>query len=81
MDAMDFEWDPDKAARNLRKHGVSFQEAATVFGDLLAMTYSAPEHSDEEDRYITLGKQMPAISLSCGTRIETSERASSALER
>jgi uncharacterized DUF497 family protein len=52
---MEFEWDPDKAARNLTKHGVSFHEAATVFGDPLAITYSDPDHSDDEDRFLTFG--------------------------
>jgi uncharacterized DUF497 family protein len=52
---MDFEWDAVKARRNLAKHGVSFQEAATVFGDPLAMTYYDPDHSDDEDRYLTFG--------------------------
>jgi hypothetical protein len=52
---MEFEWDAEKAARNVVKHGVSFHEAATVFGDPLAMTYFDPDHSDEEDRFITFG--------------------------
>jgi uncharacterized DUF497 family protein len=52
---MEFEWDPDKAARNLAKHGVSFHEAATVFGDPLAVTYFDPDHSEEEDRFLTFG--------------------------
>ena len=52
---MEFEWDPDKAAGNLAKHGVSFQEAASVFGDTLAITYYDPDHSDDEDRYLTFG--------------------------
>lgn len=52
---MDFEWDPDKARRNLAKHGVSFREAATVFGDPLAITYFDPDHSVEEDRFLTFG--------------------------
>ena len=52
---MEFEWDPEKAARNLVKHGVSFQDAATVFGDPLAMTYYDPDHSETEDRYLTYG--------------------------
>ena len=52
---MDFEWDPDKAARNLAKHGVAFADAATVFGDPLALTYADPDHSDDEDRFITFG--------------------------
>ncbi len=52
---MEFEWDPDKAARSLTKHSVSFQEAATVFGDPLAITYTDPDHSDDEDRFLTFG--------------------------
>lgn len=53
---MEFEWDPDKAGRNLAKHGVSFPEAATVFGDPLALTYYDPDHSEDEDRYLTFGQ-------------------------
>jgi uncharacterized DUF497 family protein len=52
---MEFEWDPKKAAKNLRKHKISFAEAATVFGDPLGVTVRDPEHSSEEHRYITLG--------------------------
>jgi uncharacterized protein len=52
---MEFEWDNRKATRNLRSHGVSFQEAATVFGDPLAVTYFDPDHSEDEDRYLTFG--------------------------
>lgn len=52
---MEFEWDPNKAASNLRKHGVSFTEAATVFGDTLSTTVIDPDHSVEEDRFITIG--------------------------
>jgi len=52
---MEFEWDAGKAESNLAKHGVSFQEAATVFGDPLAVTYFDPDHSDDEDRFITFG--------------------------
>ena len=52
---MEFEWDPDKAARNLTKHRVAFAEAATVFGDPLAITFVDPGHSDDEDRYLTFG--------------------------
>jgi uncharacterized DUF497 family protein len=55
MGAMEFEWDADKAVRNLGKHGVSFQEAATVFGDPLAVTYFDPDHSKDEDRFLTFG--------------------------
>ncbi len=52
---MEFEWDPRKAAENLRKHKVSFREAATVFGDFLSTTASDPDHSADERRYITVG--------------------------
>lgn len=52
---MEFEWDPDKAIENLRKHGVSFDEAATVFGDPLALTFPDPDHSDFEERLLTFG--------------------------
>ena len=52
---MEFEWDPKKAAANVQKHGVTFQEAATVFGDTLAITFADPDHSADEPRYITFG--------------------------
>ena len=52
---LQFEWDPDKAAANLSKHGVAFEEAATVFGDSLSLTAYDPDHSADEDRYITMG--------------------------
>lgn len=53
---MQFEWDPAKAVRNLAKHGVSFDEASTVFGDPLAGTILDPRHSGEEPRFITIGR-------------------------
>jgi uncharacterized DUF497 family protein len=53
---MEFEWDPAKASSNLAKHGVSFQEAATAFADPLATTYFDPDHSDDEDRFLTFGR-------------------------
>lgn len=49
------EWDPLKAETNLKKHQVSFEEASTVFDDPLFITFLDIEHSDDEDRYITLG--------------------------
>lgn len=52
---MRFEWDPRKAAANVRKHGVTFHEAATVFGDPLAITFDDPDHSESEERYLTFG--------------------------
>lgn len=52
---MHFEWDEGKAARNLSKHGVSFEEAATVFGDVLSDTFDDPDHSAEERRFVIIG--------------------------
>ncbi|MCB0046721.1 MAG: BrnT family toxin [Candidatus Promineofilum sp.] len=52
---LEFEWEPDKAARNLRKHNVSFQEAATAFGDETGATVYDPDHSEAEDRFLTIG--------------------------
>jgi len=49
------EWDDVKARTNLNKHGVTFHEAATVFGDPLALTYPDPDHSLGEQRYLTFG--------------------------
>ncbi|MEP6698354.1 MAG: BrnT family toxin [Verrucomicrobiota bacterium] len=51
-----FEWDSRKARGNLAKHGVTFEEAATVFADSLSFTISDPEHSTTEQRQITLGR-------------------------
>ncbi len=48
-----FEWDKRKAATNLKKHGVSFAEAASTFGDTLSLTIPDPDHSDEEDRFVS----------------------------
>ena len=52
---MRFEWDEDKAALNAAKHGVSFLEAATVFGDPLSDTFDDPDHSADERRFIIVG--------------------------
>lgn len=52
---MDFEIDPAKAALNLKKHRVSFEEAASVFGDPLAFTFADPDHSIDEDRWLMFG--------------------------
>ena len=54
--SLEFEWDNAKAKRNIKKHGVSFEEAMTVFADPLSLTIHDPEHSDEEDRYVILGE-------------------------
>jgi hypothetical protein len=52
---LEFEWDPSKAASNLAKHRVSFEDAATVFGDPLALIVSDPRHSFQEERFVLLG--------------------------
>lgn len=52
---MRFEWDPEKAAASLAKHGVSFDEASTVFGDPLATTVEDLEHSGDEENFLTTG--------------------------
>jgi len=52
---MRFDWDEEKARRNFAKHGVTFQEAATVLGDTLGWTYSDSRHSVFERRWITIG--------------------------
>jgi len=50
-----FEWDPRKARRNLRKHEVNFTEASTVFADTLSITIPDPDHSENEERWVTMG--------------------------
>jgi len=62
MSDLRFEWDSRKAAGNLRKHGVSFDEAQTAFADEHGLLLDDPEHSAEEDRFILLG-------LSVATRL------------
>lgn len=52
---MKLDWDTRKAAANFRKHGVSFQEAGTVFGDPMALTFDDPDHSVAERRFLTFG--------------------------
>ena len=52
---MDFEWSIQKADSNSKKHNISFEEASTVFGDVLSVTFPDPEHSVQEDRYLMIG--------------------------
>ncbi len=52
---MQFEWDPKKAEQNLKGHDVSFDEAVTVFYDPLSATFDDPDHSANEQRYLTIG--------------------------
>ncbi|HQX16330.1 MAG TPA: BrnT family toxin [Anaerolineales bacterium] len=51
----DFEWDPEKSQKNFQKHEVSFEEASSVFDDPMFITVLDDEHSDDEERYITIG--------------------------
>ena len=53
---MRFEWDENKAARNLSKHSISFEEARTVFDDPLYVDFYDPDHSDDEERYLIIGQ-------------------------
>ena len=62
MDSIRFEWDPRKAAANLRKHGISFAEAETAFSDDYATITEDPDHSDDEERFLLLG-------MSAGLRV------------
>ena len=83
----EFEWDPLKARSNRRKHGVSFEEAATVFLDPRALSVYDEEHSSREDRWITLGLSSAGRLLTlchtfreiqrraCGVRIISSRKA------
>lgn len=52
---MEFEWEARKAAANVKKHDVTFHEAATIFGDPLAITFVDPDHCAGENRYLTFG--------------------------
>jgi len=64
---VEFERDPKKAALNLARHGVSFQEATTVFDDLLSITVPDPDHSVEEDRFIIVGPVASWAAADCVT--------------
>ncbi len=55
MAELSFEWDARKNAANQRKHGISFDEAKTVFADEYALLIEDPDHSDQEDRFVLLG--------------------------
>lgn len=54
--SLEFEWDREKAERNAEKHGVSFEEAATVLGDPFSLTIEDPAHSEYETRFVTIGE-------------------------
>lgn len=76
---MTFQWNPDKASSNAKKHGVSFEEAVTVFGDPLAVTISDPEHSVGEFRFLTIGQsRLQRLLVVSHTEQECEVRLSSA---
>ena len=75
---MKFEWDPKKAELNVKKHGVTFEEASTVFGDPLAATVPDPRHWDEENRFVTMGQSWQTALSSSRTSIEANRFALSA---
>lgn len=64
----EFEWDAEKAESNARKHGVTFDEASTVFGDPLSLLMHDPDHSAEEQRYLLLGISTGHIQSSSTSR-------------
>ena len=84
---MDFEWDGAKAESNERKHGVAFTEAMTAFADPLSLTGYDPDHSEDEDRYITMGLSATGRLLlvshtDCGEKVQIiSARKASQSER
>ncbi len=63
MNEIRFEQDENKAAGNIEKHGISFEQATTVFSDEYAVLFDDPDHSDEEDRFILLGMSIAANML------------------
>jgi uncharacterized DUF497 family protein len=66
MDKLRFEWDKKKEKVNVKKHGVSFEEARTVFYDESAIQFYDPDHSDDEDRFILLGLSLkPQVLVVC----------------
>ncbi len=60
MDHITFEWDAKKNSSNQKKHGISFEEAKTIFTDQFARMIADPEHSEKEDRFILLGTSLHA---------------------
>jgi len=70
---IDFEWNPQKAEINHKKHGITFDEASTVFEDTLSVTYPDPDHSQQEERYLIIGvsSQYQVLVISHTYRSET----------
>ena len=81
MESIRFEWDKNKDRINQEKHGISFEEAKTVFHDLEALVIDDPEHSEEEERFIILGLSKTAnllVVCHCYRETETGIRIISA---
>jgi uncharacterized protein len=76
---MQWQWDTNKADSNIQKHGVSFEEAVTVFGDPLAVTVDDPDHSIGEARFVTIGfSNLQRLLVVCHTEREQAVRLISA---
>lgn len=74
-----FEWDPQKSHRNLSKHGISFEEAQSVFDDPLYIVYFDPDHSDNQERYLIVGQStVGRLSIVSFTETERGHRIISA---
>jgi uncharacterized protein len=81
MDELSFEWDPRKAASNAAKHGITFEEAKTVFYDEDALVISDPNHSKEEERFIIMGRSFDSkilVVVHCFRKTKSSIRIISA---
>lgn len=74
--AYDFEWDAQKATSNLKKHGVAFEQAASVFLDTLSLTVFDAEHSQHEERWFTLGRTTAGVLLAVAHTYQASSQAS-----
>jgi uncharacterized DUF497 family protein len=79
--AYEFDWDPRKAASNLKKHGVTFLEATTVFTDPLQISMLDETHSDEEDRWLTIGLSERGRVLILSHTMRSSSRSSITIVR
>ena len=78
---MDFEWDREKAQTNVRRHGVTFEEASEVFADDLSSTAADPDHSAEEQRFVIFGSREGRDSSSSHSQSVVIESVSSAQDR
>jgi uncharacterized DUF497 family protein len=77
--AYSFEWDPKKAASNLKANDVSFDEAASVFGDILSLNMPDPDHSEDERRFLVIGRSGASRLIVVAYAERPRELASSAL--